>query len=73
VRPTHHSQTPGKFPQNGETGGIENGAWDAPYAGFGLSQGYLIMFETRSGKTWEERIYREVVEVNGKTVILMGM
>jgi len=39
----------------------------------GLDRGYLIIFETRSGKTWEERIYREVVEVNGKTVILMGM
>ncbi len=39
----------------------------------GLSQGYLILFETRVGKTWEERIYREVVEVEGKTVILMGM
>lgn len=39
----------------------------------GLSQGYLILFETRVGKTWEERIYREVVEVAGKTVILMGM
>jgi hypothetical protein len=40
---------------------------------FGLSQGYLILFETRAGKTWEERISREVVEVEGKTVILMGM
>ncbi len=40
---------------------------------FGLSQGYLILFETRVGKTWEERIYREVVAVEGKTVILMGM
>ncbi len=40
---------------------------------FGLSQGYLILFETRAGKTWEERIYREVVEVGEKTVILMGM
>ncbi len=40
---------------------------------FGLSQGYLILFETRSGKTWEERISREVVEVEGKTVILLGM
>jgi hypothetical protein len=40
---------------------------------FGLSQGYLIIFETRAGKTWEERIYREVVEVEGKTVIVMGM
>ncbi len=39
----------------------------------GLSQGYLILFETRSGKTWEERISREVVEVEGKTVILLGM
>jgi hypothetical protein len=40
---------------------------------FGLSQGYLILFETRSGKTWEERISREVVEIAGKTVILLGM
>ncbi len=40
---------------------------------FGLSQGYLILFETRAGKTWEERIYREVVAVAGKTVILLGM
>jgi len=40
---------------------------------FGLSQGYLILFETRAGKTWEERISREVVEVAGKTVILLGM
>ncbi len=39
----------------------------------GLSQGYLILFETRVGKTWEERIYREEVEVEGKTVILIGM
>jgi hypothetical protein len=39
----------------------------------GLSPGYLILFETRAGKTWEERISREVVEVAGKTVILMGM
>jgi hypothetical protein len=39
----------------------------------GLNHGYLIIFETRTGKTWEERIYREVVEVDGKTVTLMGM
>lgn len=46
----------------------------ARYLGqMGLSQGYLIIFETRAGKTWEERIYREVVEVGDKTVILMGM
>ncbi len=39
----------------------------------GLSQGYLIIFETRSGKTWEERIFRETVEVDGKTIMVMGM
>jgi hypothetical protein len=39
----------------------------------GLSQGYLIIFETRTGIPWEQRISREVVEVDGKTVILMGM
>jgi len=35
VRPTHLSQTQSKFPPNGETGGIEKGAWEAPYAGYG--------------------------------------
>jgi hypothetical protein len=40
---------------------------------FGLDRGYLILFETRAGKTWEERISREVVEIAGKTVIVMGM
>jgi hypothetical protein len=39
----------------------------------GLSQGYLILFETRIGTTWEERIYREVITVADKTVILLGM
>jgi hypothetical protein len=46
----------------------------AEYLGqFGLDRGYLILFETRAGKTWEERISREVVEIAGKTVIVMGM
>jgi hypothetical protein len=40
---------------------------------FGLDRGYLILFETRAGKTWEERISREVVDVQGKTVMVMGM
>lgn len=39
----------------------------------GLQQGYLIIFETRAEKTWEEQVSREVVEVAEKTVIVMGM
>ncbi|MEZ4985751.1 MAG: hypothetical protein R2795_12070 [Saprospiraceae bacterium] len=41
----------------------------------GQQQGYLILFEKKSPEElpWEERIRREVLEVDGKEVILMGM
>ncbi len=39
----------------------------------GLDSGYLIIFETRTTKSWEERIYREEIDVDGKQVILLGM
>ena len=39
----------------------------------GLESGYLIIFETRTTKSWEERIYREEVDIDGKQVILLGM
>jgi len=40
---------------------------------FGLDQGYLIIFETRTSIPWEERIYHEEIFVEGKKVILLGM
>ncbi|MCP4699864.1 MAG: hypothetical protein GY862_23880 [Gammaproteobacteria bacterium] len=39
----------------------------------GLEHGYLIIFETRSGISWEERIRREEETVNGKRVTVLGM
>jgi len=38
-----------------------------------LTCGYLIIFETRVSISWEERIYREEIVVEGKRVILFGM
>jgi len=35
--------------------------------------GNLIIFETRSGISWEERMYREEIVSNGKRIILWGM
>ena len=40
---------------------------------FGLTCGYLIIFETRVSIPWEERIYRQEIVVEGKKVILLGM
>ncbi len=41
----------------------------------GQKQGYLILFEKQSSEElpWEARIRREVHEVDGKDVILLGM
>jgi hypothetical protein len=38
-----------------------------------LTTGWLIIFETRANKTWEERLSWEVLEIEGKTVQLLGM
>ncbi len=35
--------------------------------------GNLIIFETRSGISWEERVYREEILSEGKKIILWGM
>jgi len=39
----------------------------------GLKIGHLIIFETRSGISWEERISREEIVSDGKKIILWGM
>ena len=39
----------------------------------GMERGYLILFETRAGISWEQRLYREELEIEGKTVVLLGM
>ena len=39
----------------------------------GVSTGHLIIFETRSGISWEERISREEIASDGKKIILWGM
>ncbi len=39
----------------------------------GLEHGYLVIFETRSGIPWEERIRREEETVNGKRITVLGM
>ncbi|MCP4694609.1 MAG: ATP-binding protein [Desulfobacterales bacterium] len=38
-----------------------------------MPRGYLIMFETNPGISWEDRIYRKEMEQNRKTIILIGM
>ena len=39
----------------------------------GLDKGYFILFETRAGIPWEQRIYREELMEDGKKVVLLGM
>ena len=38
-----------------------------------LEHGYLIIFETRPGIPWEEKIRREEEMVNSKWVTVLGM
>ncbi len=39
----------------------------------GLNKGYFILFETRAGISWEQRLYREDLEIDGKQIILLGL
>jgi len=39
----------------------------------GLDKGWLILFETRVGKTWEERLSWQTLTFGNKTVELVGM
>jgi hypothetical protein len=36
-------------------------------------EGHLVIFDRRSGKSWEEKIYRRQEQVHGKTVTVWGM
>jgi type II secretory pathway predicted ATPase ExeA len=40
--------------------------------GLGLSEGYLVLFDLRTGPSWEERIYEKALEVDDKRVLLLG-
>jgi hypothetical protein len=38
----------------------------------GLDEGWLVMFDLRSTRSWEERMENRLVETNGKRVHLVG-
>ncbi len=42
-------------------------------ARLGLSQGWLLLFETRAGIPWDERVYRQEEDVEGRRVIVVGV
>lgn len=39
----------------------------------GLDKGYFVLFETRPGIPWEQRLYREDLDLAGKRVVVVGM
>ena len=39
----------------------------------GLNYGYMILFELDPEISWEQRLYREDIELNGKKLVLLGM
>ncbi len=39
----------------------------------GLQQGTMILFELDVNKSWEDRLYREELKQDGKSIILLGM
>ncbi len=39
----------------------------------GMNKAYLILFETRPGIAWEQRLYREDIVQDGKQIVLLGM
>jgi hypothetical protein len=38
----------------------------------GLSEGWLVLFDVRAGRSWEERLWAETVEQDGRLVHLRG-
>jgi hypothetical protein len=38
----------------------------------GLTEGWLVLFDVREGRTWDERLWTEDVVVDGKTLHLIG-
>ena len=39
----------------------------------GITDGYLVIFDRRAGRTWEEKIYQKVEKVGDETVQVWGM
>lgn len=39
----------------------------------GLTEGWLLLFDVRSGMSWEERLYAEDVDIQGKVVHIRGV
>lgn len=38
----------------------------------GLDEGWLVLFDVRAGRTWEERLWTRTVDVDGRRVHLVG-
>jgi len=38
----------------------------------GLREGYLLIFDQRPERSWEERVYEDAVEHEGKTITVFG-
>jgi hypothetical protein len=38
----------------------------------GEQQGWLILFDQRPGKSWQERLWKDTVEVQGRTLYIRG-
>ncbi|MBN2441736.1 MAG: hypothetical protein JXJ04_10320 [Spirochaetales bacterium] len=39
----------------------------------GADEGYLVIFDKTPGITWEEKIFRETADFQGKTIVVWGM
>ena len=39
----------------------------------GADSGHLVVFDTREGRSWEERVFREERERDGKRIVVWGM
>ena len=39
----------------------------------GSDMGHLLIFDRRQGRSWEEKIFRQVKELNGKVIMVWGM
>ena len=61
---------PHESPETVEEEGIEQ--LDRYLEQLGLSEGYLLLFDERPGRTWEERLWRRSPAPNGRTLHLRG-
>jgi hypothetical protein len=61
---------PHESPETVEEEGIEQ--LDRYLQQLGLSEGYLLLFDERPGRTWEERLWRRSPAPHGRTLHLRG-